>query len=71
MPVTTASGKLVGGSGVGVGVEVGDGVAEGTALVTTGVGLGDGLTLLHPARTAVTTTKMTHRLLVLTFTPLS
>jgi hypothetical protein len=63
MPVTTASGNVAGGVGVGEGVLVGEGDAV-AASEPLDDALGDGLTLVHPARMARTDTKMTARRLV-------
>jgi hypothetical protein len=69
MPVTTASGNVAGGSGVGDGVAVGKGVADGEALVVAAVALGEGLTLLHPARMEMAEMRMTARRLARLITP--
>jgi hypothetical protein len=60
MPVTTASGNVAGGVGVGEAVGVGDGEAVGESDALDDA-LGEGLTLVHPARRATTETNMTAR----------
>jgi hypothetical protein len=66
MPVTTASGKVTGGIGVGVGDgwSVGAAVGEGTSV---GLGLG----LEHPTSSVTTATAVTRRNDAGALTPLS
>jgi pantoate kinase len=66
MPVTTASGKGTGGTGVGV--TVGEGTDVG---VTLGEGRGVGLTAPHPATSATATTTAALRNVARIFTALS
>jgi hypothetical protein len=63
-PVTTASGRSTGTTGVGVGTAVGDGVGDGTAVT-------EGLDEVHPARSAIAAAPMARRNVVRWLTALS
>jgi hypothetical protein len=66
-PVTTASGKVYGTTGVGEGVAVGD----GDAVLGADDGLGRGVASPQAARIATTTMALTSRTGSRTITPLS
>jgi D-alanyl-D-alanine carboxypeptidase len=71
MPVTTASGKVAGGTGVGDGVAVGDVLGDGDATPGVAETLGAGLASAHPARMPMMDTRVRARMLRWVFTPLS